>query len=54
VLDPEDGAADVEGDGFGRDLTQELVFSCVNFFLYRRIFSRKTLSSGLLTHGSIH
>jgi hypothetical protein len=54
VLDPKVSAANVEGVGVGTDLIQELVFSCVSFFLYRRITSRKDLRSGLLTHGSVH
>ena len=54
MLDPECGAANVEGVVVGTDLIQELVFSCANFFHYRPIISRNTLSSGLLTHGSIH
>jgi len=54
VLDAEGGAANFEGVGLGTDLIQELVFICASFILYRRIISRKTLSSSLLTHGSIH
>ena len=54
MLDAEGGVANFEGVGVGTDLVQELVFICASFFLYRRIISRKTLSSSLLSRGFIH